>query len=287
LLGLSRRSPQDFQRVLERYAIERILYRLSLSDERERFVLKGAQLLTLWGGSLDRPTRDLDLLGFGDCEPEALRRRFMNILAVTVPEDGLFFNPEALKATLIREESLYGGVRLTCSALLDGAKIPVQIDVGVGDAVAPQQADFPVLLDHPQPRLLVYNREAVVAEKFQAAVKLGKVNSRMKDFYDLYQLAGETSFEGAALAAALGATFDRRQTPFTGESPACLNESFYSDAGRGRSWRAWRDAQNIGPSGENFARIGVRLIAFLRPIHRALAQKEVFTTVWPPEGPWR
>lgn len=190
LLNQSRTSGQPFDLILVRFALERLLYRLSISAHSERFILKGAMLLTTWFDDPLRPTRDLDLLAFGDPDPDAMRSTFAEILAIEV-DDGVLFSINALRVDRIREALDYGGVRLRAIADVGGARVPVAIDVGFGDALEPgvEVLDYPTLLDQPAPKLRAYARETVIAEKFQAMVALGRANSRMKDFYDIWLLA--------------------------------------------------------------------------------------------------
>ena len=198
LLNRARKEGEDFQLLLTLYCIERFLYRLSLSEHSEQFVLKGAMLFLLWRERSYRPTRDLDLLGRGESSFAHLEGRFRSVCRTEVESDGVEFDPSSVRASEIREEQEYGGVRVAVAARLGQARITLQIDIGFGDAITPkaQKVDFPSILDFPRARLLAYPRETVVAEKFQAMVVLGIANSRMKDFYDLWELASDFGFKG-------------------------------------------------------------------------------------------
>ena len=211
LQNLSRETGQSFELVLTRYALERLLYRISTSAHAERFVLKGAMLLTSWSADPHRATRDVDLLGFGDPDPDALLDVFREIFAVDVA-DGVEFDSDAVRIEQIREDLEYGGLRLRTTASISGARIAVMVDVGFGDALEPgaELIDYPTLLDLPTPRLRAYARETVIAEKFQAMVVLGRANSRMKDFYDIWQLSQSFAFDDSRLARAIAATFAYR-----------------------------------------------------------------------------
>ena len=213
LLMLARQKGQAFDLLLTRYANERLLHRLSLSPHRNRFVLKGAMLMTTWFDDPHRPTRDVDFLGYGDSAPDAMLVTFREICAIEV-NDGMVFDIDALRVELIREEIEYGGLRLRTTGALAGARITVTIDTGFGDAIEPglDEVNLPVLLDLPQPRLRVYARETVIAEKFQAMVMLGLANSRMKDFYDVWILSRSHEFDDDRLPRAIAATFERRGT---------------------------------------------------------------------------
>ncbi len=183
LLDRSRAERSDFQILLTRYALERLLYRLSVSEHRDRFILKGAMLFVTWVADPFRPTRDLDLLGYGDPDAQAMADTFRAIFATAVADDGVTFDVDGLKAVPIRDALDYGGVRIRTTATIDGALIPIQVDVGFGDAVtpAPVEVDYPTLLDNPAPHLRAYPVETVVAEKFEALTKLGIANSRLND----------------------------------------------------------------------------------------------------------
>ena len=191
LADLARARNDAFDLILVKYGLERILYRLSRSPHRASFVLKGALLFELWTHDTYRPTRDADLLGRGNNSPEHILGIFQELCAMDVEPDGLVFDPRSVRAERITEDAGYEGLRVTLIALLQLARIPIQIDIGFGDAVTPEpmESDYPTLLSAPHPRLLVYPKETVVAEKFEAIVKLGIANTRMKDFYDLEVMA--------------------------------------------------------------------------------------------------
>src|SRR5262249_34968413 len=151
-----------------------------------------------------RPTRDLDLLGQGPLGVERLEQVFCDLCLLRVEDDGLHFDPGSVRGERIREDQQYEGVRVALLARLDNARVPLQIDVGFGDAVTPGvvEVTYPTLLELPVPAVRAYPRETVVAEKFQALVQLGMANSRMKDFYDLWTLSRQFTFAGPVLAEA-------------------------------------------------------------------------------------
>lgn len=231
----------DYNLVLTRYVLERLLFRLGISAHRDRFALKGAMLFAVWTTDIIRPTRDLDLLGFEDSDVEAIRRAFVDILAVDAPDDGVTFDLATVRAEPIRAEQLYEGVRVTALAFLGSARIPVQIDIGFGDAITPglRDEDYPTLLDAPTPRLKAYPRETVVAEKFEALVAIGARSSRMKDYYDLYCLPRLFGFDGPTLTDAIRATFQRRRTEIPRETPPALSAEFAADTDAGARWSAF------------------------------------------------
>lgn len=243
LLNKAKAEGQDFNLILTRYALERLLYRLGVSVHAERFLLKGALLFDLWFDIPHRPTRDADLLGFGPAETSILETIFMELCSISgEPDDGIRFQPETISASEIRKEASYGGIRITLIGLLASARCPVQIDVGFGDAVtpAPELVNYPTLLPElPGPRLRAYPRYTVVAEKLEALTSLGIANSRMKDFFDLWVLASHADFDGATLARAIRATFERRGTPFPASVPFGLSEDFSTDVQKQIQWRAF------------------------------------------------
>lgn len=234
--------------VLTRYAVERCLYRLSRSPHADRFVLKGALLVLVWLGETLRPTRDADLLGFGELSDDALGTIFREICAVEVEPDAATFLPDSVRAAPIREEDAYGGRRVTLQARVGAARLTVQVDIGIGDAVtpSPQWLEYPSLLeDLPRPRLRAYPRETVVAEKLHAMVLLGMRNSRMKDYFDVHALLREGRMDAAQLARAIAATFARRGTALPEDVPAALSEGFAADGTKQAQWRAFLGRNRI------------------------------------------
>lgn len=225
--------------VLTRYAVERFLYRLSRSPHAERFVLKGALLLLVWLGEALRPTRDADLLGYGDLSDAVLAEVFKEVCDVRVDEDGMTFLRDSVRVEPIRAEDDYGGQRITLQAGMGAARLSVQVDIGIGDAVtpAPEWLEYPSLLDLPRPRLRAYPRETVIAEKLHAMEFLGLRNSRMKDYFDIYALLREGKTDSARLARAIAATFARRRTGLPQDMPQGLSGEFASDSTKQTQWR--------------------------------------------------
>jgi hypothetical protein len=238
LLNRSRERGEDFQLTLIYFALERLMYRLSRSAYRDRFILKGAMLFSVWSETPHRATRDLDLLGRGDHEVSALIREFQEICRAPVKNDGVTFLPESIAGEEIREGDEYQAIRLSFEARLGVARIPIQVDIGFGDAVLPKPEllDYPTLLDFPAPRLLAYPRETVIAEKFQSMVELGIANSRMKDFFDLWYLAGHFEFHGDPLSKAMRAMFERRKTSLPSMLPLCLTQEFSGNRDKQAQW---------------------------------------------------
>ncbi len=290
LLNQARTQGTDYQVLLTRYVLERFLYRLSRSPHRDRFVVKGAMLFLLWEGAFHRTTRDLDLLAFGSGEIAPLEAAVREICTTAVEEeDGVVFQPETVQGRAIREDQRYDGVRLTVEAHLGSARLPLQIDVGFGDAIipAPSKAAFPVLLDFPAPTLAVYPKETVVAEKFQAMVELGITNSRMKDFYDLWYLAGHFAFEGSTLLRAIKATFERRDTPLPSRLPLALTDAFADDPTKQAQWNAFLRRGGLTTEAVTLRDVIAVLKAFLWPPTSAAAAGRSFEARWQPPGPWR
>jgi predicted nucleotidyltransferase component of viral defense system len=271
LLNLARERNQPNDLLLTRYALERLLYRLSTTKHCERFVLKGAMLMTTWFENPFRPTRDLDLLGFGDPDPQAMLAVFREVLAVNA-DDGVAFDVKGLAVDLIREELEYGGLRIKSNATIDGARVRIIVDVGFGDAIEPAATELllPVLLDLPAPRLRAYPRETVIAEKFQAMVALGRATSRMKDFYDIWLLSHAYEFRDYGLARAIAATFARRKTPVPVDAPFALTRAFADDRAKQQQWASFAEA--IGAELPALAEIVEDLAAFLMP-HAGWAQQ--------------
>ncbi len=289
LLNLSRAEGEDYQKVLLRYAIERLLYRLSRSSHHRRFVLKGATLFTLWSDAPHRSTQDLDLWSRGESSVATLEESFREICSTPVEDDGIEFSAETVRGSEIRIEDEYLGVRLRFLAHIATARIPIQVDVGFGDVIRPRPktVQFPVLLEFPGAHLLAYPRETVVAEKFHAMVTLGMGNSRMKDFYDLFVLARDFEFEGRHLSVAIRSTFERRETPIRGEAPLGLSAEFHGDAGKKVQWRSFLRKNRLENGEIDLVPIVRAIRRFLLPVAEALTSERPFDGIWPPGGPWQ
>lgn len=247
LLTLAKQRGDDYNLVLNRFALERLLCRLSSSAHADSFLLKGALLFALWYDDPHRPTRDADLLGFGQDDAEHLIAVFREVAAMSM-EDGIVFDVASVRADAIREDNTYGGTRINLVARIGSARCSLQIDVGFGDAVTPeaQRVVFPTLLnDFPAPTLRVYPVYTVIAEKYQAMVMLGMANSRMKDFYDLAVIARRTELDGATLAGAIAATFARRSTAVPTVRPLALTSQFSEDETKRRQWQAFLNKNRL------------------------------------------
>lgn len=290
LLRQAKDRGEEFERTLARFASERLLYRLGASTVRDRWILKGASLLSVWMPDPYRATRDVDVLASGPSDDAAIHDLLETVCAVRCPEDGIRFDLEDLVVEAIRADDEYSGKRARFRAFLGNARIAMQLDIGVGDAIvgAPQEITYPTLLPAlPIPRLRAYPREQAVAEKLQATVTLGVRNSRMKDFHDLWALAGAFEFEGAALQRAVAACFDRRGTGWTADSPPVLTSAFYQVPDVEARWRHYLAAGTVLVSPPSqFEEIGERIIRFLGPIRTSIVAGRLFEAVWQPTGPW-
>ena len=288
LVSHARTIGVDPNLTLARYATERLLYRLSRSRHSERFILKGALLLLVWLGETIRPTRDADLLGFGELDAAALAATIAEICAIEVEPDGLTFDLTSIKVSSIRPDDAYGGQRVTLLARLGPARIRVQIDVGIGDAVVPdpEWIDYPSLLDLPRPRLRAYRPETAIAEKVHAMVVLGSSNSRMRDFFDVYALAAHEPFVGDRLAAALRATFTRRRTVIPSELPLALTAAFADVEGKDAQWAGFLRRNRLTSAPTDLAAVVSGVARFIGPVLAAVREETPLNRHWPAGGPW-
>lgn len=274
------RRGEDFGLILTRYALERLLYRLSLSPHRERLILKGAMLFLVWADTPHRPTRDLDLLGFGDPSMDRCREMIGEICAIEDAMDGLLFDVRGITAEAIKEDDIYHGVRVRVTSRLAQARISMQIDIGFGDLVspAPLEVDYPTLLEMPAPRIRSYSMESVIAEKIEAMVSLGMLNSRMKDFYDVWFLARTFRFESSMLGPAIEGTFARRTTVWSREFLEELLTSLSHDEHKQVQWRAFVQRSRLSAP-QQFSEVieQIRLFAMIPTV----------SATWLPGGPWR
>lgn len=282
LLNRSRSTGENYNLLLSRFVIERLLFRLSVSPHAGSFVLKGALLFALWYDTPHRPTKDADLLGFGADDADTLRATFSAVCAIDV-DDGVRYDSANMKIAPIREDKVYGGMRLSLLAFVGSARLPVQVDVGFGDAItpAPEVVTYPTLLEGMDaPRLRAYPVYTVIAEKFHAMVELGINNSRMKDFFDLAVIAGTSALEGSILVEALRATFARRGTALPASVPIALTSEFAADAAKSRQWDAFVRKAQLQADGLADA---VSLIdALLSRPTQAAVKGEAFDSKWNP-----
>ncbi|MGI4861644.1 MAG: nucleotidyl transferase AbiEii/AbiGii toxin family protein [Janthinobacterium lividum] len=291
LLAHAKRHEDNFLRVLTRYAIERLLFRLSQTDAAEGYVLKGAMLFATWPKHVFRPTGDLDLLGQGDPDPAALTKLFTSICQVHVPEDGIIFDPATLKVEPVREADKYQGARLSLIADLARAKISVQIDIGFGDHVYPEpkREKFPGLLPGlPQADILMYPPETVVAEKFEAMIRFGEANGRIKDFHDIWVTIRTFPFGLASMVEAVSGTLRRRETAMPTEMPLGLTDAFAAIAKERGLWSGFLRRTPPALEPPPFADLQLELRSFFGPIIAGLSRSESARGVWDPDGrAWR
>ena len=285
LYNLAKEKDQDFNFVLGRFVAERLLFRLSVSESADDFVLKGALLFLLWSDHLYRPTRDVDLLGYGESSIGKLEDTFRKVCHTQVVEDGLVFDVDSVQGASIREDQEYDGVRITLTARLGNARIPMQIDIGFGDAITPgvEAVEFPLMLTIPAlpaAKLNAYPRETVIAEKLEAMVTLGMANSRMKDFYDLFTLAQNFPFDGGVLVRAVQNTFERRATTLPDAAPIALTEKFSTDAAKNSQWRNFLKRVGIHAAAPDLAEVIDHLRQFLLPVLVAAKNREEFSQNW-------
>jgi hypothetical protein len=288
LLNRAKQTGDDYQVLLTSYCLERFLYRLGRSSIRDRFVLKGAMLLRLWSDQPYRATRDLDMLRRGDGSFEAVRKDISTICKTEVEPDAVAFEADSVRVEAIRAEDEYAGARVTLPARCGTARLALQIDLGLGDAVwpVPDSSTYPTLLDFPAPEVLTYPREAVVAEKLEALVVLGDRNSRIKDFFDLYHLASRFGFDRETLAEAVSRTFSRRQTAIPAEEPIGLTPAYWENPSRPAQVHAFGRRAGITLPDEFGEEVPRLLAAFLLPILNDLGRGERPAGSWPPGGPW-
>lgn len=287
LMNAARASGRPFQEVLDYYAMERFLYRLASSPHAGRFVLKGALMFRAWTGAATRPTRDIDLLGKVENTVEAVVPIFREVCGTAVEPDGMVFDPETVVGVVIKEDADYSGVRVTFLGTLQNARVAMQIDVGFADVVTPGPVptDYPVILELPAPRISGYPRETVVAEKFEAMVKLGALNSRMKDFYDLIVLARRFDFDGATLAAAVSKTFANRNTAVVPD-PFALTHAFAAVPGKEAQWKGFVRKAKLADAPGDLSAVITELSVFLLPVAQAVAAGADFRLAWRAPGPW-
>ncbi|MBI5203111.1 MAG: nucleotidyl transferase AbiEii/AbiGii toxin family protein [Elusimicrobia bacterium] len=286
LLDLARKRNRPFDEVLQYYAMERFLYRLSQSTHRDKFILKGALMLSVWNAADARATRDIDLEGKTPNSVGNLVDIVKAVCGEAVENDGMRFDPASVEGERIKEDADYEGIRVRFIGRLDAARATMQIDVAFGDAITPKasEIEYPSLLDMPAPRLKGYPRETVVAEKFQAMVELGAINTRMKDFFDLWLLAQTFAFQGNELAKALEATFARRRTELTAD-PAAFSDDFLRQ--KQSQWRAFLLKGRIANAPTEMLEAGAVIRTFIVPIIDAMVNNRSAPKLWTPPGPWK
>jgi len=280
----------EAQLLLERYALHRLLYRLSESQHADRFLLKGAQLMLIWIGEMARATRDVDLLGLGELSDANLRQILTVLCMQAVSEDdGMEYVVDSIRITPIREETAYGGRRIHLQAHLGNARLRLQIDIGIGDAVTPdpEWVELPPMLNLPAPRLKAYRPETSIAEKLETIVTRGLLNSRLKDYFDIYVLSMHEAFEFTILSKAIRDTLERRGTPIPIEFPVGLTQAFVDEPGRQLQWRSFLDKVGSTSVPTELEVVIKSIALFLGPVMKATQSEIENTESWPPGGPWQ
>jgi predicted nucleotidyltransferase component of viral defense system len=287
LLNQSRAQNRPFQELLQYFAMERFLYRLSRSPHADRFILKGALLLTAWRAPVSRPTMDIDLAGRTDNRLDHIKTIVSAVCAVVVDSDGIEFNRGSIEVSRIKDDADYKGVRVQFHATLAKARIPMQLDIGFGDVITPGPTEvvYPGMLDFPAPVLRAYPKETVIAEKLEAITVLGVLNSRMKDYYDLALLSRMYPFEGEPLGRAILATFRHRGTAIEAE-PIGLTRTYWDDPARVLQWRAFVRRSRFGETEGDLMHLVDEIRHFLLPVLSKIAAEKAFNSHWKPGGPW-
>ena len=288
LLDRARETDRPFNELLQHFAIERFIYRLSKSDHADRFILKGALMLPVWSGSPSRPTMDIDCLGRMDNDIDLISSAVKEICKVASIPDGMTFDAESVSAIRIAEDTGFTGARIKLRGNLGNARISIQIDIGFGDVIVPGpiRFEYPGILDFPGAKLKGYTKESTIAEKFHAMVRLGALNSRVKDFYDIRVLSDNFDFKGDTLADAVRKTFSHRNTPVT-SNPTVFESSFGEDGGRNAQWRGFISRNRLKDMPAEFGDITTSIRNFLGPVTSAVADENAFRKIWKAPGPWR
>ncbi len=283
LLNLAKKTGRPFNELLQLYAMERFLYRLSVSKHSAHFILKGGLMLRVWNAPVTRPTKDVDLLGRTKNTIANLVSIVQEVCAEVVRPDGMQFDPKTVVGSLIKEDAEYNGIRIKFIGLLGVARASMQIDVGFGDVVVPSPVDIevPTLLDFPAPKLRGYQRDTTIAEKFHAMVVLGTVNGRMKDFYDIWMLAQNFDFDGQQLAQAINATFTARGTEIE-QDPVALTPGFAASTEAQKRWGAFLKKSTLTDAPASFAEVVAAIRAFILPVGRQAGHGR-----WSRGGPWK
>ena len=285
LLNKARSDSRPFQELVQYYAMERFLYRLSRSQHANSFILKGALMLRIWKAPQIRPTMDIDMLGRASNKESDLISNVIDIISVDVDPDGLSFFPENITAERITDDAEYQGIRIRFPAMLDTIKLNIQLDIGFGDIIHPdpEELELPSMLGFTPPRLLCYSRESAIAEKFEAMLKLRELNSRMKDFYDIWLLSRHFGFEGETLSEAIRLTLEQRGTELPDEVVAFSNEFV---AAKQTQWNAFREKLEQDHVPAKFEGIVNKVKEFIDPIASALASRKSPPSKWSASGPW-
>jgi predicted nucleotidyltransferase component of viral defense system len=281
LLNKAKEGSRPFNELLQYYALERFLYRLSVSKYADKFVLKGALLFTVWRQSEIRSTVDIDLLGKISNEPQSIKKVFRDICKVKIEDDGLRFDDSSITAEQITVDADYQGVRVQLYGYLGTARIRVQVDIGFSDVITPgpQRYDYPTILDLAKPKLKCYNKETMIAEKLQAMVKLDILNSRMKDIYDIWVLSRRFEFNGPSLQKSIINTFKRRETAIT-ENIAIFTERYYQNHEKLQQWQGFLRKSKVSDVTKDLSHITSEIKIFIQPVLTSIIHKKEFKKIW-------
>ena len=288
LLNKSKESARPFNELFQYYAIERFLYRLSRSSYAEKFILKGALMLMVWKVPAFRSTMDIDMLGKMKNSTDAIIAMVREVCLQEVEPDGIVFDPNSVRGQIITEEADYEGVRVHFRGSLDNARITIQLDVGFGDIVipSPELMAYPTILDLPAPQIRGYSKESTIAEKFEAMVRLGIMNSRMKDFWDIRLLSRQFDFDGKTLAAAIAETFAARHTAIPPD-PVAFTEAFIQDKTKQSQWKAFLRKNRMVGDPDTFEEAVAAVSLFLKPVIDCLVNSKAVPAAWTAPGPWQ
>ena len=289
LQNRAKEEERPFSEVLQYYGMERFLYRVSQSKYTDKFILKGALMFMVWHVPERRTTLDIDFLVQYDNKITSIEKMIKDICKSNVVSDGLIFDSKNVKGQRIKEDADYEGVRVKFVGLLERSRIPMQIDIGFGDSVYPKPKiiEYPVILDFPKPKLKGYPAESVVSEKFEAMVKLGLLNSRMKDFYDIWLMMHQFNFDGLRLVEALKRTFKQRKISLPQRKPLFAEEIYDEESDRQTLWKAFLKKIDIKHAPEKLNTTAKEIERFLVKPLVALSKNEKFNGEWKALGPWR
>lgn len=284
----AKETGRPFQEVLQYFAMERFLFRLSVSPYADRLILKGGLMLTAWRAPSTRPTKDIDLLAMMPNDVKSVVNVVKEICTQKTDTDGLVFDIASVEGRVIKEDAEYEGVRVTFLVYLQNARVNMQIDMGFGDVVipGPVQLDYPTILGCDSPTITGYTRESTVAEKFEAMVTLGQINSRIRDFFDIWLLSRQFDFEGPVLTRAVRETFANRNTTVRSR-PVALTPEYASDTNRMRQWTGFLKKSRVEFASVSLQDVINGISEFIGPIARALESGEDFVLRWNPPGPWK
>ncbi|MFZ5571305.1 MAG: nucleotidyl transferase AbiEii/AbiGii toxin family protein [Thermodesulfobacteriota bacterium] len=288
LLNKSQESARPFNELFQYYAIERFLYRFSRSSYAEKFILKGALMLMVWEVRSLRSTMDIDMLGKIKNSTDSIIAMVREVCLQKVEPDGIVFDPDSIRGQIITEEADYEGVRVHFRGLLGNARITLQLDIGFGDVVipSPEMMAYPTILDLPAPKIRGYSKESMIAEKFEAMVRRGIINSRMKDFWDIRLLSQRFDFDGNTLATAIKKTFSTRHTTIP-MNPIAFTEIFMKDEMKYAQWKAFCRKNRMDSDSDTFEEVVFGVSLFLKPMVECIVNNQLDPVRWKAPGPWQ